>query len=111
MKLAGNLTYQICDLANNELEVITIDASEFGLEETGTRNYGDERGYRALYIFFNSEYDFDVLVEAEEVNHQIIDFTLDVVRRSSEYKIRQIDDSLEVCATNAEVEYDEDDWH
>lgn len=111
MKLTGNMTYQVTDVDDNELEVITIDASEFGLEETGTRKYGDERGYRALYVHFNSEYGFDVQVEAEEVNHQITDFTLDVVRHSSEYKIRLADDSLEVCPTSAEVEYDEDDWH
>lgn len=111
MKLTGNVTYQVSDENNNEFEVITIEASEFGLEETGTRNYDGVRGYRALYIYFNGEYKFDVQVEAEEVNHQITDFTLDVVRRSSEFKIRQIDNSLEVCATSAEVEYDEDDWH
>lgn len=111
MKLTGNLTYEVSDVENNELEVITIEASDFSLEETGTRTYGDVRGYRALYVYFNSEYGFDVQVEAEEVNHRITDFTLDVVRHSSDYKITQTDDSLEAYPTSAEVEYDEDDWH
>lgn len=111
VNLTGNLTYEVSDLDDNELEVITIDASDFSLEETGTRNYDGVRGYRALYVYFNSEYSFDVQVEAEEVSHRITDFTLDVVIHSSEYKIQLADDSLEVCPTSAEVEYDVDDWH
>jgi len=111
VKLTGNLTYEVTNVDDNELEVITINASEFGLEETGTRNYDGVRGYRALYVYFNSEYSFDVHVEAEEVSHRITDFTLDVVVHSSEYKIQLADDSLEVCPTSTEVEYDEDDWH
>lgn len=111
MNLLGNVTVEVYDKKGVELEVIDINASEFGLEETGTRNYGGDRGYRALYIYFNTEYGFDVLVEAEEMNHSITDFDLNLRKHNGEVQLRLREDNLEVYPTSAEVEYDEDDWH
>ena len=55
MKLSGSITITVYDKEEIELEVIDIDASEFGLEETGIRNYGGGHAYRGLYIYFNAE--------------------------------------------------------
>ena len=92
-------------------DVTHSNASEFGLEETGTRNYDGDRAYRGLYVYFNNEYEFDVLVEAEEMNHSITAFDHSLNKHNSEFEVKLDMDNLEVYPTSAEVEYDEDDWH
>ena len=111
MKLSGSITITVYDKEEIELEVIDIDASEFGLEETGIRNYGGEHAYRGLYIYFNSEYGFDVLLEVEEMNHTITDFELSLRKHNSEIHIRLDMHNLEVSPTNGGLEYNNDDWY
>lgn len=110
MKLSGSVTIEVCDKNGEEIEVFDIRASEFGLEESGTRNYDGERSYRGLYIYFNSEYGFDVLAEAEEMNRSITEFDINVSQHSSKYEINIDTDNLYANPTGADVEYDEDDW-
>ncbi len=110
MNLSGSVTIEVCDKNGEEIEVFDIRASEFGLEESGTRNYDGERAYRGLYVYFNSEYGFDVLAEAEEMNHSITDFDISLRQHSSKYEINIDTDNLYANPTNADVEYDEDDW-
>lgn len=110
MNLSGSVTIEVCDKNGEEIEVFDIRASEFGLEESGTRNYDGERAYRGLYIYFNSEYGFDVLAEAEEMNHSITDFDINLRQHSSKYEINIDTDNLYANPTDADVEYDEDDW-
>jgi hypothetical protein len=45
MKLSGSVTIRVCE-NSEEIEVFDISASEFSLEESGTRNYDGERAYR-----------------------------------------------------------------
>ncbi|ENH3412310.1 hypothetical protein ABWC92_004603 [Escherichia coli] len=111
MNLKGSVTIEVFDDKGVELEVLEINASEFGLEETGTRNYDGVRAYRGLFVYFNNEYEFDVLVEAEEMNHSITAFEHSLNKHNSEFGVRLGMDNLEVYPTSAEVEYDEDDWH
>ncbi|MBW1254195.1 hypothetical protein [Pantoea allii] len=110
MNLSGSVTIEVCHKNGEEVEVFDISASEFGLEESGTRNYDGERAYRGLYIYFNSEYGFDVLAEAEEMNHSITDFDINLRQHSSMYEINIDTDNLYANSTDADVEYNEDDW-
>ena len=110
MKLSGSVTIRVCEKNSEEIEVFDISASEFSLEESGTRNYDGERAYRGLYIYFNSEYDFDVLAEAEEMNHSITDFDINLRQHSSKYEINIDTDNLYANPTDGDVKYDEDDW-
>lgn len=110
MKLTGSITINICQANNDDfVEAFSVVASEFCLEETGVRNYDNEKGYRALYIYYNQEYSFDVLVEIEEINHHIVDFQENICHRNEEYKAVV---SLEnLVAYPSSSEYDNDDWY
>ncbi|WP_281717983.1 hypothetical protein [Pandoraea apista] len=46
-------------------EVLTIEGSEFSLEEDGTRNLGDgDFQYEALHIYFDPDQRFKILVQS-----------------------------------------------
>jgi hypothetical protein len=46
-------------------EEISIDGSQFGLEEDGTRNLGDgDSQYEALHIYFDPENRFKILIQS-----------------------------------------------
>ena len=55
-------------------------------------------------------HDFDVLAEAEEMNHSITDFDINLRQHSSKYEINIDTDNLYANPTDGDVEYDEDDW-
>jgi hypothetical protein len=68
-----------------EDEHIIADAADFGLEEAGHRHIGDgDHQYEALYIYFDEESRFKVLVQATEFEGQL---TLHAPRLDGEGRI------------------------
>jgi hypothetical protein len=110
MKLKGSITIDIYHPSNDELiETLDVEASEFGLEETGVRNYDGEKGYRGLFIYFNQEYGFKVLAEIEEMNHRITEFDYSVHNDNGAYIIEVGNDDLTAYPSSSD--YDDDDWY
>lgn len=55
-----------------EDEQIIADAADFGLEEDGHRHLGEgDRQYEALFIYFDHDSRFKVLVQATEFQGQL----------------------------------------
>lgn len=53
-------------------EEITIEGSQFGLEEDGARNLGDgDLQYEALHIYFDPEHRFKLLVESTMLHKKL----------------------------------------
>lgn len=109
MKLTGSMTVHVSHFSTDELiESFDVEAREFGLEETGVRNYDGEKGYRGLYIYFNQEYGFDVLVELEEMNHRITEFDLSIRNDNGVCRIAVDTDYL--IAHPSSSDYEDDEW-
>lgn len=110
MKLTGSFSVSIHHASNNEwIETLDVNASEFGLEETGVRHYGDEKGYRGLFIYSDQEYGFDILVEIEEINHRITEFDSSVRCDDERYDIDVSMDELHVHPSSGD--YEDDEWY
>lgn len=110
MKLTGYMQIDVYDASTREqVESLTIGANEFTLEETGVRRYDDEKGYRALFIYANYQYGFNVLIELEEMRNRIIAFEYNVSVESTDFSV---DVNLdEVSAWPSTGEYDDEDWY
>lgn len=110
MKLTGIMTVQVYQNSNDELtESFDVEAREFGLEETGIRDYDGEKGYRGLYIYFNREYGFDVLIELEEMNHQITEFDYSIRNDNDSYTIEVDVEGLTAYPSSSD--YEDDEWY